>query len=462
MKFYKFVTLIILGLSLAPHLSLAEQQQYGQLRLDKGLLILVRLGHVSRYEAPQTGIRIDVHDYLRTGPQSRASLKIDQNQSTIDFGGNAILQIKPWKVDKTTGFVRLLIGKILAATAKIKNNKPLNILTTSANVGVKGSVAKIEANSEAMSLANLEGTMGLKKREARQLTLIQPGMIGIAKDDGKATAYAVVNENFNRPKPSKKSKEDDSKETPQGESKSQEMKASQAGKETAKTTETPGAQTSTEQEVVVKEPAPTEEAETADFEENLDTQDIKIPEAPSGIGNEEFLAIQNNNVNLSEATVIAQVSEGSEEEKMQTDDQEEEGSKEEEGVKDEKTQEDSEKIQADDQGEETQEEDTQEGDTQEDDVREDDVEDKGTIEEKEEEPFDQFENAEEPQKAEELELSQEPETPITEDTSVIEAPIIEPQDVNLDDIVKSVEDQVDQGTSGQTDIKARVKINIEK
>ena len=260
-KFVLF-TLILFFVGTAAVIGATE---YGQAQIKKGKMTVVRDGSSQEYMASEDSVLINTQDVIRTSANSTVVVLVKEDQSVITLGGNAILQAKPWKSDKVKGTLRMLFGKFLAQTSVFGQKKRLDILTTTAVIGVKGSTAKIETTPSAMSLSNLEGSMEMKKPGSYSFSGVDEGQIGIALDDGNTETKVVENTSF-KPK--------------------------------AKKAETKAEGEAKEEKEVAKEEVAAEEAE-------LDTQDAKDGEIPTGISESDLAVIQD--VAVAETNVVAGV-----------------------------------------------------------------------------------------------------------------------------------------------------------
>ncbi|MCP4756586.1 MAG: hypothetical protein GY866_37465 [Proteobacteria bacterium] len=111
--------------------------RYGDARIKRGSLTIVREGFSSTYDNREEEIEILKNDVLRVGKRSLVVLKTVEN-ATIRMGSNAVFQVRPWKQRKKRGYLRMLYGKARLQVKKIKSRNRFRFKTATATIGVKG------------------------------------------------------------------------------------------------------------------------------------------------------------------------------------------------------------------------------------------------------------------------------------------------------------------------------------
>lgn len=176
----RMVPLLLTVFLLLPN-PLTAQVKYGDAMVMEGHLIIVRGSQETRHLAGETSLEVRKDDLLRVGESSLAQLSTIQD-TKITLGSNAVLQIKPWKLRKSHGYVKMVFGKIRVKQLKVNKRKaPFRIRTAMAVIGVKGTEWDQEATTEGNVVVHtLEGTVGLQ------------GMSGIEQDVSVGMVSAVV------------------------------------------------------------------------------------------------------------------------------------------------------------------------------------------------------------------------------------------------------------------------------
>ena len=142
--------------------------KYGEATVKKGGLTILRDGKRLSFTAGDNSIQILKKDVLRAGKKSLITLNTVQN-TTVELGSYAIFQVRPFKISKNTGDLRMLYGKARFKTvgnAKAKSRR-FRLRTATAVIGVKG--------TEWIQQTNSSGTTDTEVRE---------GIVGISTEMG--------------------------------------------------------------------------------------------------------------------------------------------------------------------------------------------------------------------------------------------------------------------------------------
>lgn len=123
--------------------------KYGDAVIKKGSLTVVRGGRTSIFNTSGTPIEIQQNDVLRAGRSSQIVLQTLE-ETTITIGSNAVFQVKPWQHRQKKGVLRMLYGKMLFKTKRLKGKRRFRLKTATAVMGVKGT----EGNTEVGSTGN--------------------------------------------------------------------------------------------------------------------------------------------------------------------------------------------------------------------------------------------------------------------------------------------------------------------
>jgi len=123
--------------------------KYGDAVIKKGSLTIVRNGQSQLYEISDSTVEVQENDVLRAGSRSQIVLNTSE-QTTITIGSNAVFQVKSWEHRQKKGKLRMLFGKMLFKTKKLKGRRRFRLKTATAVMGVKGT----EGNSEVGSTGN--------------------------------------------------------------------------------------------------------------------------------------------------------------------------------------------------------------------------------------------------------------------------------------------------------------------
>ena len=142
--------------------------KYGEATVKKGGLTILRDGKRLSFTAGDNSIQILKKDVLRAGKKSLITLNTVQN-TTVELGSYAIFQVRPFKISKNTGDLRMLYGKARFKTVgntKAKSRR-FRLRTATAVIGVKG--------TEWIQQTNSSGTTDTDVRE---------GIVGISTEMG--------------------------------------------------------------------------------------------------------------------------------------------------------------------------------------------------------------------------------------------------------------------------------------
>ena len=137
--------------------------KYGEATVKKGGLTILRDGKRLSFTAGDNSIQILKKDVLRAGKKSLITLNTIQN-TTVELGSYAIFQVRPFKIGKNAGDLRMLYGKARFKTvgnAKAKSRR-FRLRTATAVIGVKGTEWIQQTNSSGTTDTEvIEGIVGI-------------------------------------------------------------------------------------------------------------------------------------------------------------------------------------------------------------------------------------------------------------------------------------------------------------
>ena len=137
--------------------------KYGEATVKKGGLTILRDGKRLSFTAGDNSIQILKKDVLRAGKKSLITLNTVQN-TTVELGSYAIFQVRPFKISKNTGDLRMLYGKARFKTVgntKAKSRR-FRLRTATAVIGVKGTEWIQQTNSSGTTDTEvIEGIVGI-------------------------------------------------------------------------------------------------------------------------------------------------------------------------------------------------------------------------------------------------------------------------------------------------------------
>lgn len=160
----------------------AAERRYGLGSVAKGTVTILREDRSIELNARSGKRDIFLGDVIRTSANTEAMIEIEDGNLMI-MGGNSVLQIKPWKNGGTSGTLRSLLGKFVAKTSKILRRE-MNVYTTSATCGIRGSTAVIETNPGFTLVENVEGNIGMRYNNQRNFSIVPPGSSFVAVHNG--------------------------------------------------------------------------------------------------------------------------------------------------------------------------------------------------------------------------------------------------------------------------------------
>jgi len=111
--------------------------QYGEAVIEKGEMTIVREGRSLQFDKVNTAIPVNEEDLIRVRDNSLVQLK-SRESATISLGANAVFQVKPWRSQGKSGFLRALFGRFRAAVVGLSGGEQFNMKTATATIGVKG------------------------------------------------------------------------------------------------------------------------------------------------------------------------------------------------------------------------------------------------------------------------------------------------------------------------------------
>ena len=123
--------------------------KYGDAVIKRGSLTVVRQGQSTVYNSGDQAIEIQQKDVLRAGRSSQIVLSTVE-ETSVRMGSNAVFQVKSWQQRQKTGLLRMLYGKMLFKTKKLRGRNRFRLKTATAIMGVKGT----EGNTEVGSTGN--------------------------------------------------------------------------------------------------------------------------------------------------------------------------------------------------------------------------------------------------------------------------------------------------------------------
>lgn len=111
--------------------------QYGEAVIEQGSMTVLREGQTLTFDQPNRAVPVNEGDLIRVRADSVVQLKSREN-ATITLGSNAVFQVKPWRAQGKTGFLRALFGRFRANVAALSGGEQFNVRTATATIGVKG------------------------------------------------------------------------------------------------------------------------------------------------------------------------------------------------------------------------------------------------------------------------------------------------------------------------------------
>ncbi len=168
-KAVKFAVLACMGLALS--VPAWSATKYGDARIDKGKLIVLREGHRLSFDRNDETVPINHEDVVRLGENSRVVLSTVE-KATITLGSNAVLHVKPWQRREQKGFFRMLFGRMRAKITGLMSNERFNVQSATATIGVKGTEETIIVNVQGDSVVGVtENAVQLGGLDGKQLNI---------------------------------------------------------------------------------------------------------------------------------------------------------------------------------------------------------------------------------------------------------------------------------------------------
>ena len=185
MKSLKIATILPLLLLAASAVWAATQ--YGEAVIEKGEMTVIREGRSFQFDKLNQSIPINEEDLIRVRDNSLVQLK-SRESATITLGSNAVFQVKPWRSQGKTGFLRALFGRFRASIVGLTGGEQFNMKTATATIGVKGTgyLAQVTSRGNTL-LVVLDHVVGFQ------------GQRGGENDVGEGFTSLIIN--FNRGTP---------------------------------------------------------------------------------------------------------------------------------------------------------------------------------------------------------------------------------------------------------------------
>ncbi len=155
--------------------------KYGRATIQKGNVVIVREGRMYLYTKTNNPVTLYENDTIRTLKNTSLTL-YNPDQHKVILGSNAIMQVRKWSKKKQQGFLRVLFGKFRARTASVRKQSNLYLNTTTATIGIKGSLGEGATNSDFAMLKNKSGQMFMTNNAGQSLD-VPVGQFGYNIDD---------------------------------------------------------------------------------------------------------------------------------------------------------------------------------------------------------------------------------------------------------------------------------------
>lgn len=155
--------------------------KYGRATIQKGNVVIVREGRMYLYTKTNNPVTLYENDTIRTLKNTSLTL-FNPDQHKVLLGSNAIMQVRKWKKKKEQGLLRMLFGKFRARTASVRKKSPLYLRTTTATIGIKGSLGEGATNSDFAMLKNKAGQMFMTNNAGKTID-VPVGQFGYNIDD---------------------------------------------------------------------------------------------------------------------------------------------------------------------------------------------------------------------------------------------------------------------------------------
>jgi hypothetical protein len=174
--------LTILFVSFLWHQTVSARELFGNARIEKGALTIVRSGQML-IANPQEPAEIQKNDLLLVGGDSLVNWQIDQD-TLLQFGSNAILMARAWKRAGSAGDLNLTYG-IARVQLQVGegSSEPVVLRTPSAIIRLTGSVWVQVALSGSTMLKAVTGETKISNLSGKTQTLSEGSLALVVNGD---------------------------------------------------------------------------------------------------------------------------------------------------------------------------------------------------------------------------------------------------------------------------------------
>ena len=165
----KTIGILILGSVIYSGMLMAENE-VGTLENEEGLVVIIRGSETEEIEEGDE-VAVFAQDTIQTGEESAALLLLGEEDDTdfISLDENTTFQIEEYAVSTgeqpTRGKLSVLGGKVRSLVNQAKGKKDIQVKTSSATIGVKGTDFLIEVpNPDVTQVTTFEGIVALQNR----------------------------------------------------------------------------------------------------------------------------------------------------------------------------------------------------------------------------------------------------------------------------------------------------------
>jgi hypothetical protein len=168
--------------------------KYGRANIEKGNVVIVREGRMYLYTKTNSPVTLYENDTIRTLKNTSLTL-FNPDQHKVRLGANAVMQLRKWKKKRQQGTLRMLFGKFRARTAAVRKKSSLYLRTTTATIGIKGSLGDGATSADFTMLKNKSGAMSMINNAGQGLD-IPVGQFGYNVDGLDKNISLEVDEDY--------------------------------------------------------------------------------------------------------------------------------------------------------------------------------------------------------------------------------------------------------------------------
>lgn len=184
--------LALLLLALAVARAMAQDAAVGEAVLERGLLKL-RRGEAERvYQRPGARVRLAERDVLRTGAETRVTVRVAATGQTVTLYSNTHLHMARLRPEETN--YDLNVGKALfAAVQRLLGGSRVSVDTPTVVVGVKGTEFVVGSREDESYVLTLQGRVGVTPKAApeREVEVRPDELYYVAREEVPAEARPV-------------------------------------------------------------------------------------------------------------------------------------------------------------------------------------------------------------------------------------------------------------------------------